>query len=131
YAMPNLALADLVIPYLLKGDNLGANHAALSVIRVISYETAADPFGVVIRGKAEINGQALIDIRGGRLVITADTAEAAPPFDPQRKDPIFDIRETEIEFELFVSRDGSAIIAQATQAITDNGFTPVRNVLNA
>jgi hypothetical protein len=129
--MPNLALADLIIPYLLKGDNLGANHAALSAIRVISYETASDNFGMVIRGKAEINGQALIDVRGGRLQIAAATAEAAPPFDPSRKDPIFDIRETVIEFELFVPRDGSAIIAQAATSITAAGFNPVRNVLNA
>ena len=69
--MPNLALADLVIPYLLKADNLGANHAALSAIRVTSYETTSDSFGTVIRGKAEINGRALIDVQGGRLIVAA------------------------------------------------------------
>lgn len=38
--MPNLALLDLIAPYVLRGENLGAQHAALSVVRVVSYETA-------------------------------------------------------------------------------------------
>src|SRR5665811_1773003 len=38
--MPNLALLDLVLPYLLRGENLGAQHAAFSVLRVVSWDTA-------------------------------------------------------------------------------------------
>lgn len=128
--MPNLALADLVIPYLLKGENLGANHAALSTIRVVSFETASDGFGTVIRGKAEINGSARIDVEGGRLVVDAQNTETAPPFDPQRRSPIFDIRETTIDFELFVPRQASDIIASAAGTLTAAGFTPAGNVFD-
>jgi large repetitive protein len=126
----NIALADLIIPYLLRANNLGANHAALAAIRVTSFETASDIFGMVIRGKAEINGQAFIDVQGGRLTVASATSGAAPPFDPTRKSPIFDIRETEIEFELFVPRAGSAIIFQGASTITAAGFAPTQNVLN-
>ncbi len=128
--MANLALADLVIPYLLKGDNLGANHAALSVLRVASYEIASDDFGIAVRGRAEFNGQGLVDIAKGRLQIAAQTSEAAPPFDPQRRAPIFDLSETSIDFELFVPRDGSLIIGQGANTIPVGAFDNARNVLN-
>ena len=83
--MANLALADLIAPYILRGDNLGAWHAALSVIRVTRYETASDDFGVALRGHAEFNGQGLVDIGSGSLSIAGQSSEAAPPFDPNRK----------------------------------------------
>ena len=46
--VPNLALADLVLPYLLRGENLGAQHAALSALRVVRWETASDDFGIAM-----------------------------------------------------------------------------------
>ncbi len=128
--MANVAMADLVVPYLLKADNLGANHAALSVIRVIDFEVASDPFGICIRGHAEFNGQGLIDIGSGRLQIAAATSEAAPPHDPQRRSPIFDLSETSLDFELFVPRDGSLIVGQGESTISGAGFQPTRDVLD-
>lgn len=128
--MPNLALADLVVPYLLRGENLGPQHAALSVIRVVQWETAGDDFGVAIRGRCEFNGYARIDTNNGGLRIDAGVDEAAPAFDPAQRTPVFDIRETSIEFELFVPRAGSSIVAAGATSIASAAFTPVRDVLD-
>ncbi len=128
--MANLALADLVTPYLLKGENLGAWHAALSAIRVTSYETGSDDLGIAIRGRAEFNGHGRLDPLNGGFRITGITDEAAPPFDPQRRSPVFDLAGTSIDFELFVRRDGSLIIGQGQASITAAGFTPAKNVLD-
>ena len=73
--MPNLALLDLVAPYVLRGENLGAQHAALSVLRVVSYETAADDFGIVVRGRCEFNGHASIDPTAGGFRVDAGVDE--------------------------------------------------------
>lgn len=129
--MANLALLDLISPYVLRGENLGAQHAALSVIRVVSYSTATDDLGVVVRGHCEFNGHASIDLAGGGLRVDAGVDEGAAAFDPSRRDPIFDIRETAIEFELFVPHAGSAIIATGAAGITATSFTPVRDVFDA
>ena len=105
--MANLALAGLVIPYLLKGNNLAAAHAALSVIRVASFESASD----------------FVDIGNGCLQIAGQTSEAAPPFDPQRRSPTFDLAETSIDFEIFVPRDGSLIVARGATTIVVPRFS--------
>ena len=128
--MANLALADLIAPYILRGDNLGAWHAALSVIRVTRYETASDDFGVALRGHAEFNGQGLVDIGSGSLSIAGQTSEAAPPFDPNRKDPVFDLAEASLDFELFVPRAGSLIIGAGEATITASSFAPTKDVLD-
>lgn len=128
--MANLALADLVSPYLLKAENLGAYHAALSVIRVSSYSISGSDDGVVIRGHAEFNGKGLIDIGQGRLQIAGATNETAPPFDPHRRSPIFDLSETSLDFEIVVPRDGSLIIGQGTATITASGFSQTKAVLD-
>ena len=47
--MANLALLDLVLPYVLRGENIGPTHAALRVLRVVQYETAIDDFGVALQ----------------------------------------------------------------------------------
>ena len=106
----SLALSDLVVPYVLRAEDLGANHAILSVLRVESFESAADSLGTVIRGRASFQGSLRIDPAAGRLDFQND--ETDPPFDPDRRSPVFDIRETHIDFELFVPRASSAIIAQ-------------------
>lgn len=121
--MPILALADLVVPYLLRGENLGAQHAALSVISVVSWETASDDLGVAIRGRCEFLGRASIDIDNGGLRIVD---EAAPAYDPARRAPVFDLRETSLDFELFVPRVGSAIVAAGEAGISAPAFAPVR-----
>jgi hypothetical protein len=128
--MPNLALLDLVAPYVLRGENLGAQHAALAVIRVVSFDTASDDLGIVFRGTCELNGRAAIDTTGGGLRILAATGEAAPPYDPNRKTPVFDIRETTIAFEIFVPRMGSLIIGSGAPTITAAAFAPTQDVLN-
>ena len=129
--MPNLALLDLVLPYLLRGENLGAQHAAFSVLRVVSWETAVDDAAVTIRGRCEFNGYARIDPSSGGLAITAGVDEGAGAVDASRRTSVFDIRETAIEFELFVPRAPSAIIAAGESGITATGFTPSRTVLTA
>lgn len=126
----NLSLIDLISPYVVRGENLGANHAALSVIRVVSFETAMDATGIVIRGQCQFNGRARIDIGAGRLDVAAVVDEAEPAFDPNRRSPIFDLRETTVDFELLVPRVGSSIIASGVGSVSDAGFTPTRDVLD-
>jgi hypothetical protein len=77
--MPNLALIDLITPYLLRGENLGAQHAALSVVRVVTYDTAADDFGIVVRGRCEFNGYASIDRQGAACASAPASTKAQPP----------------------------------------------------
>ncbi len=129
--MHDLALLDLVLPYLLRGENLGAQHAAFSVLRVVSWETAVDDAAVTIRGRCEFNGYARIDPSSGGLAITAGVDEGAGAFDASRRTSVFDIRETAIEFELFVPRAPSAVIAAGESGITATGFAPARAVLTA
>ncbi len=38
--MANLALLDLVLPYVFRGENVGALHAAMSALRVVTFEQA-------------------------------------------------------------------------------------------
>lgn len=126
----NLALADLVVPYLLRGENLGAQHAALAAIRVVQWETASDDFGIAIRGRCEFNGYASIDLNRGGFNVDAGVDEGAAAYDPAQRAPVFDIREASIDFELFVPRAGSAIVAAGAAGISAAAFTPVRNVLD-
>ncbi len=127
--MPNLALLDLVLPYLLRGENLGAQHAALSVLRIVDITTSGDDTGVTFRGRCEFNGYARIDPSGGGLAITAGVDEGAGAFDSSRRTPVFDIRETAVEFELFVPRSPSAIIATGEAGVGAAGFAGARAVL--
>ncbi|NER80957.1 MAG: hypothetical protein F6K42_15580, partial [Leptolyngbya sp. SIO1D8] len=133
-SMPfNVALADLVTPYLVRGENLGANHAPLSAIRVTQFETASAAFGIVIRGRCEFNGKTNLDLAQGglSLQVSADSLvdEGAPTFDPNRRAEIFDLRETSLDFELLVPRIGSNIIATGVDSINDDDFAPTREVL--
>ena len=130
--MPNLALLDLVAPYVLRGQNLGAQHAALSVLRVVAFDSAADDFGTVLRGSCEFNGKLKIDPLQGGLRISGNALvdEAAPAFDPNKRAPVFDIRETRVDFELFVPRAGSDIVAAGATSITATGFAGTRAVFD-
>jgi len=122
----NVALADLVAPYLLKADALGPMHAAFSVIRATRWEVARDDFGTVIRGTCEFSGRSSIDIVNRRLVVTAGNDDATPPFDPARRAPVFDLRETKIEFELHVPLLPSGLIQAADTAVAAASFLPAR-----
>lgn len=110
--MANLALLDLALPYIFRGENLGPTHAALSALRVVQFETATDDFGVALRGHCEVNGSLDFFPSSGTLVAGA-VDEAAPPHDPSRSEPIFDLRDTTIDFELFVPRQASEIVTAA------------------
>ncbi|WP_157968531.1 hypothetical protein [Streptomyces geranii] len=114
--MANLALLDLVLPYVLRGENIGPTHAALSVLRVVQFESAIDDFGVAIRGHCEVNGSLDFFPSNGTLV-AGGVDEASPPHDPSRSDPIFDLRDTTIDFELFVPRQASQILAEAQMGL--------------
>jgi large repetitive protein len=110
--MANLALLDLVLPYIFRGESLGPSHAALSVLRVVTYESSNDDLGVTIRGHCEVNGS--LDFFPGQGVLVAGGVdEATPAHDPSRSDPVFDLRDTTVDFELFVPRAASAIVASA------------------
>ncbi|MBX9462723.1 MAG: hypothetical protein KL840_07085 [Aquamicrobium sp.] len=125
----SLALSDLVAPYFLKGQNLNAFHAAFSVLRVVEHETASDAFGISIRGRAEFQGRLSIPGPNGALFQFRND-ETDPPFDPAQRDPVFDLSETSIGFELHVPRTASTIIAAgAAQLAGDANFAAARAVL--
>lgn len=114
--MANLALADLILPYLFRGENLGPNHAALSALRVVTFETAVDALGVVLRGHCEVNGRLNFNPATATLDVNVD--EAAPAHDPSRSHPLFDLADTSVDFELLVARQGSAIVQQGEASFT-------------
>ena len=126
----NVALADLVSPYLVRGENLGANHAPLSAIRVVDYEFASDDFGIAIRGRCEFNGRGSVNVGQGSFAIDGLVDEGAPPFDPNRRKEIFDLKETSLDFELWVPRVGSNIIAAGVDGINDDDFAQTEDVLD-
>lgn len=118
--MVDLTLADLVLPYLFRGENLGATHAALSVLRVVAFESAVDDLGVTLRGHCEVNGSLELFPASGALV-AGSVDEAAPAHDPSRSDPVFDLRDTTVDFELFVPRQGSSIVRSAEASLPAEG----------
>lgn len=109
--MANLALLDLVLPYVFRGESLGPSHAALSVLRVVTFETSTDVTGITVRGHCEVNGSLTLDLASGTLAGVAD--EAAPATDSADESAVFDLRQTTIDFELLVPRVGSAIVSAA------------------
>lgn len=127
--MSNVALLDLVRPFIVRGENLGGMHAALAVLRVVEYDVATDANATVIRGRCEFNGALRFDNSNG-LSIGAD--ETAPVFDPNQRKSVFDIRETSVGFELVAPRVGSALIAEGVAGLPAAGGTQgTRDVLDA
>lgn len=131
----DLALADLIRPYLLKGETT-TWHAVLSVIYVESYETTLGPEGLVIRGIARFSGDIdppSFDPTTGTLRAGAANTEGHPRTQPDRREPWLDITDTKVEFSLTVPRRASDIIATGEASIpgSDTDFQPVRDVLNA
>ena len=116
--MANLALLDLVLPYVFRGENVGALHAAMSALRVVTFEQATDDLGVTLRGHCQVNGR--MELNPATGVLKAEVDEATPAHDPSRSDPIFDLADTTVDFELFVPRAGSAIV-QAAEPDVDTG----------
>ena len=131
----DLALFDLISPYVLRGDTFGAWHAALSVIYVSEYTVAADDGGIVIRGVGKFSGhigQPTFDPSTMTLSWAAENTEGHPASDPGRRDPWIDIRDSQIEFELSAPRAASLKVTAAVSAIGNAGsFANAAAVLNA
>jgi large repetitive protein len=129
--MANLALLDLVLPYVLRGENLGSFHALASALRVTSYEQASDDLGITIRGRGEFNGWAQL-FPNGSFSVAAGVDESAPVYDPANRQPVFDLAETAIEFELLVPRVRSDIVFAAEGSLGANSaFQQTKAVLDA
>jgi hypothetical protein len=131
----DLALADLVRPYVLRGEATPW-HAALSVIYVESFETALGPSGATIRGVARFSGAVdmpSFDPATGTLRAGASNTEGHPRTQPDRTEPWLDITDTRVEFALTVPRVGGAIIAAGMAGAPggDAALEGVRAVLDA
>ena len=131
----DLALADLIRPYLLKGEST-AWHAALSVIYVESYEAAASDDGTVIRGIARFSGNVdppSYDPVTGTLRAGAANTEGHPRSQPDRREPWLDITDARVEFALTVPRAAGQIVAAGVASVPGGAtaFQPVRNLLSA
>jgi hypothetical protein len=130
----DLALFDLISPYVLLGDSFGSWHAALSVIYVDEHTIAIDDNGVVIRGVARFSGEVhpYIDPSNMKFGVEAENTEGHPANDPGRRDPWIDIRDAHIDFELSAPRIASQKVATAVSAIgSASGFATTTAVLTA
>jgi large repetitive protein len=119
-----------MLPYVLRGENLGSFHALASALRVTSYEQASDDLGITIRGRGEFNGwfQAFPN---GTFSVAGGVDEGAPVYDPANLQPVFDLAETSIEFELLVPRVRSDIVFAAEGSLgTDSTFQQTKAVLD-
>jgi hypothetical protein len=100
----DLALYDLISPYVLRGDTFGQWHAARSVIYVT---VAVDDGGIVIRGIGKYSGdigRPNFDPKTMTLSWAAENTEGHPAKDPGRRDPWIDISDDQIVFELSAPR---------------------------
>ena len=130
----DVALADLVLPYVLKGDTYGKWHAALSTLRVTEVSVASDDGGVAIHGlaKPSLQVRPWFDWKSLSFGIDAENTEGHPATDPGRRDPWIDIHDAQIEFELNAPRAASQKVSQAVTAIgNSNSFADAAAVLKA
>lgn len=111
----DVALYDLVAPYILRGAPLGPIHAAISALYVQDYDDASSADAVVIRGTAQFSGEAggFIDPQTMSFGVNAANVEGHPRDDDGRRDPWIDLRDSNIRFELRAPRAASAIAAGA------------------
>jgi large repetitive protein len=130
----DLALWDLVSPYVLEGDTFGQWHAALSVIYVSEYSMAADDLGIVFRGVGHFSGDVspCVDPSTMTFGVCAENTEGHPANDPGRRDPWIDVRDAQIDFELSAPREVSQKVATAVSSIGSSaGFAGSAAVLKA
>ena len=130
----DLALYDLISPYLLKGDTFGQWHAALSVIFVAEHSATVDDGGIVIRGVARFSGDVhpYIDPSNMTFGVNAENTEGHPAKDAGRRDPWIDVRDAHIDFELSAPRAASQKVANAVAAIGSSAsFAAAAAVLKA
>lgn len=126
----DIAIWDLVAPYLLLGDFAQDFHAALAVLAVEEHEVAADGGGIVVRGRARIFGNVeppVIDPVNMTFSVAAANTEGHPRDDPTRREPWIDLADTTIDFQLVAPRQGSQTIAAALGSAAGDD----RDVLNA
>jgi large repetitive protein len=119
----DLALYDLVSPYVLRGDTFGQWHAALSVLYVAEHSIAIDDAGIVIRGVGRFSGDVSPYVNPSNMTfgVNAANTEGHPANDPGRRDPWIDIRDAHIDFELSAPRTASQKVANAVTAIGGGG----------
>ncbi len=111
----DLALYDLIAPYILRGAPLGPVHAAISVIRVQEYDEVISDDAIVIRGTCRFSGEtgAWIDPDTFSFGFNAQNAEGHPRDDDGRRNPWIDMRDSNIAFEFTAPRVASQIIVDA------------------
>jgi hypothetical protein len=129
----DLALYDLVSPYLLRGDTFGPWHAALSILFVAEHTITADDGGIVIRGVGRFGGGAAPFVDPSRMTfgVNAENTEGHPASDASRRDPWIDVRDAHIDFELSAPRVASQKVASAVALIGGGGFASAAAVLAA
>ena len=129
----DLALLDLISPYVLRGDSFGQWHAALSVIYVSEHTVTVDDSGVVIRGVARFSGHVhpYLDPPTMTFGVNPENTEGHPANDPGRRDPWIDVRDSHIDFELNVPRVASQKVSDAISTIAGSSFAPIAAVINA
>lgn len=111
----DVALYDLVAPYILRGAPLGPIHAAISALYVQDYDDASSAEAVVIRGTARFSGEAggFIDPQTMTFGMNAANVEGHPRDDDGRRDPWIDLQDSNVRFELRAPRAASAIAEAA------------------
>lgn len=109
----DVALYDLVAPYLLRGAPLGPIHAAISALHVQEYDDATSPEAIVLRGRAQFRGEtgAFIDPQTMSFGANAQNVEGHPRDDDGRRDPWIDLRDSNVLFELSAPRIASQIVS--------------------
>jgi hypothetical protein len=130
----DLALYDLVSPYVLRGDTFGQWHAALSVLFVAEHTVAVDDGGIVIRGVGRFSGDVSPYVDPSKMTfgVNAENTEGHPANDASRRDPWIDIRDAHIDFELSAPRTVSQKVLTAVTAIGgSSGFANAAAVITA
>lgn len=128
----DVALYDLVVPYVLRGAPLGPIHAAVSAIYVREFsETVADD-AVAIRGVAYFSGEVggFFDPSSGTIGVNAQNIEGHPRDDPGRRDPWIDLRDSTIAFTLTAPRQASTIVASGANNLNPGDHGDLLDLLD-
>ncbi|MBY8977176.1 hypothetical protein KHP62_15265 [Rhodobacteraceae bacterium NNCM2] len=123
----DVALYDLVAPYILRGAPLGPIHAAIAAIHVQEFNEAVSDEAVSIRGTARFTGTAggFFDPSTGTFGVNAQNTEGHPRDDDGRRDPWIDLRDTSVAFSLTAPRIASQIASSGAGSLdaTDDADT--------
>lgn len=129
----DVALYDLVAPYILRGAPLGPIHAAISVLHVQDYDDATSAEAVVIRGMAQFRGEtgAFIDPQTMTFGVNAQNVEGHPRDDDGDRNPWIDLRDSNVRFELTAPRTASQIAVAAANTLDPVADTDILDLLDA